>query len=172
MHSQSTFSPTGAEEWRAVVGYEGWYEVSNLGRVRRIKAYGRRATGIIKAALDNLGYPHVSLSRLNVTTTRRVHRLVAIAFVANPIGKRYVNHIDGNKAHCAARNLEWVTTSENHVHAFATGLRHWRKKLSVDDIHTIRELAGTMTNQAIANIFGVSRVQISKIVLGQDHRYV
>lgn len=83
------------EEWKPVKGYEGLYEVSNIGRVRSLK---RAATsGIVLKQTMKHGYMHVCLSKENKPSTKRVHRLVAEAFIANPMDKPVVNHIDGDK---------------------------------------------------------------------------
>ena len=104
------------ELWKDVPGYEGLYQVSNLGRIIRC---GR----IRKPKKDHSGYLVVSLYKEATGKEYKVHRLVAIAFLPNPEGKRSVNHIDGDKENNRVENLEWVTHSENMKHAYATGLR-------------------------------------------------
>lgn len=106
----------GQEKWLDVVGYEGLYQVSDHGRVRR--------NGHIKAvSVDHGGYVTVSLSRKSKQQTLKVHRLVALAFIPNPEHKKTVNHIDGNKQNNSINNLEWATHGENHKHAYRTGLK-------------------------------------------------
>ena len=104
------------EIWKDVVGYEGLYEVSNLGRIRR----GER---IKKPHIDHGGYLTVQLSKHSKMKCLKVHRIVALAFIQNPENKRTVNHIDGNKQNNCVENLEWATHSENISHANKTGLR-------------------------------------------------
>lgn len=123
------------EQWKDIQGYEGRYQVSDLGRVKAPARYVRfvskagndfqrlRAEKIIATQVQNSGYAIVHLltdahSRKALT----VHRLVAAAFVPNPAGLPEVNHRDGNKANNHAANLEWVTRSENKLHAVAAGL--------------------------------------------------
>lgn len=104
------------EVWRDVPEYEGLYQVSNKGNVKR--------DGRIKSQrIDKGGYCTVGLSRNSVQKCLKVHRLVAGAFIPNPEEKRTVNHIDGNKQNNNVENLEWATHSENIIHANATGLR-------------------------------------------------
>lgn len=119
------------EIWKDVVGYEGLYEVSNLGRVRgkegRItysKRHGKRRwrQRIIKQQLDNTGGFAVELYKNKQRKRIRVHRLVAEAFILNPENKPQVNHIDGNRQNNKLSNLEWVTQKENIYHAWETGL--------------------------------------------------
>ena len=114
------------EEWRPVVGWEGWYSVSNLGRVRR-ESMGRGSYPgrILKPRWNHLQrYPQVSLSRGNKVTPHYIHRLVAMAFLgSSPAGKEQINHRDGDRTNNAVSNLEFVTSSENVRHALRLGLR-------------------------------------------------
>lgn len=103
------------DEWRAVAGYEGAYEVSRSGQVRNVIT-GR----ILRQQMQSNGkYRFVHLWASNRGKGHRVHRLVACAFHPNPDGKPQVNHIDSDRLHNHADNLEWVTVSENHKHAYA-----------------------------------------------------
>lgn len=108
------------EIWKPVVGYEGLYEVSSLGRVRsldRDSVFANKKTGVIRRThrgrlltpvYDGRGlYKHVNLRKNGVAVSRNVHRLVAIAFVPNPNNLPEVNHIDEDKTNNAASNLEW-----------------------------------------------------------------
>lgn len=109
-------------EWRAVVGFEGRYEVSEDGEVRNART-GRA----LKPGRCTNGYMMVHLGR---GSTQRVHRVVAGAFVANPDRKPEVNHRNGVKSDNQAANLEWTTHSENHLHAHHTipRKRHARQR--------------------------------------------
>ena len=87
------------EKWRPVVGYEGLYEVSNLGRVRRIR--------IVEPTKKKHGYMQISLvGKDGVRRSHRLHRIVATAFIPNPEGKPQVNHRDENPENNRADNLE------------------------------------------------------------------
>ena len=97
---------TPPEEWRPVVGYEGLYEVSSLGRIRRVK--------IMSPALKKHGYLQISLTDgKGVRKSLHLHRIVAEAFIPNPLGKPQVNHMDENTLNNRADNLEWATAQEN-----------------------------------------------------------
>lgn len=111
------------ELWLPVDGYEGIYEVSNLGRVKScarltlVKKTWRKEAGRILKPSGAI-YSQVILSRDNTTTTFLVHRLVATSHVPNTSNKPDVNHKDGNKRNNASDNLEWCTKSENTKHSF------------------------------------------------------
>lgn len=93
------------EEWRAIEGFEN-YEVSNLGRIRRIE--------YVKQREDFNGYPIVSLYKDGKGKTLKVHRLVAKAFIENPNNLPQVNHIDEVKTHNNVTNLEWCSQQYNN----------------------------------------------------------
>jgi hypothetical protein len=114
------------ELWKDISGYEGYYQISNLGNVRSIDRFDgvhdRQGT-IIKPNLKPNGYLQVGLRKHNTRKWFGVHRLVAIHFIENPDNKPQVNHIDGNKLNNTVENLEWVTGKENQRHAARLGLR-------------------------------------------------
>jgi hypothetical protein len=109
------------EEWRDVHGFEGLYQVSNLGRV---KSFHRKKEKIINPAVDNVGYLHVSLYR-HIKGLHRcitVHQLVAELFLGKPVENREINHKDGNKQNNTSENLEYVTHKDNMIYARDNGL--------------------------------------------------
>lgn len=115
------------EIWKNIKGFEGLYQVSNLGRVKALKrvikrkdAHGgvcvfRYKERILKITTVSQGYGTVSLTR--GSGHHRVHRLVAEAFIPNPDNKPMINHIDGNRMNNKIENLEWCTNRENQIHA-------------------------------------------------------
>lgn len=107
------------EIWKPIKGYEGVYEVSNRGNVKTLRKNKVMSQQIGKKN----GYCYVGLFKNGKTKKLLVHRIVAMAFIDNPMGKRTVNHKDGNKRNNAVENLEWATYSENHRHAFKIGLK-------------------------------------------------
>ena len=114
------------EIWKPIIGYEEIYEISNIGRIRRICSKQGSAKGkILKTSYnDNRNdYYSVDLRKDGVAKTCSVHRLVAQTFIPNPENKPEVNHINGMKCDNRVENLEWVTSSENRVHAWRTGLQ-------------------------------------------------
>lgn len=126
------------ENWKAIPGFEGRYEVSDCGRVRSVPhavsiRHGAERTTqehILKPQQARNGYLLVSLGRRHKHML--IHRLVALAFVPNPEGLDEVNHKNLNKTDNRVSNLEWVSKHENMDHAHKTGaFDHdlWRKKV-------------------------------------------
>ena len=112
------------ETWRDIKGYEGRYQVSNIGRVKSLdrtiaKKNGLKQTirgRILKPKTERKGYLRVVLNDSGKMKSFFVHRLVCEAFHENPKNKPCVNHIDENKANNVASNLEWCTFKENNNH--------------------------------------------------------
>ena len=98
------------ETWKAIAGYEGIYEVSDLGRVRSLK-YGKEK--ILKPGKNQGGYLHVVLCKDGQSKTITVHRLVADAFVPNPNNLETINHKDEVKTNNTVTNLEWMSQKDN-----------------------------------------------------------
>lgn len=112
------------EVWKDVIGWEGFYQVSDFGRIRSLS---RNRGNILKPSLTKSGYHNVTLYAPERRKTRRVHFFVAEAFICpRPIGKQ-VNHKDGKKTRNVPNNLEWMTHRENCDHAIANGL--WANKV-------------------------------------------
>jgi hypothetical protein len=122
------------EEWKAIKGYEGIYEVSSYGRVRSLDRYvstsikhneKRLVKGMyLKPHLKRNGYLSVDLKTPEKQKTVSVHRLVALAFIPLIEGKNVVNHKNLNKLDNRVENLEWVTAEENREHAKVNGAYH------------------------------------------------
>lgn len=112
------------EIWRDVSNFEGMYQVSNTGRLRSLdRIAGSKRPRLIKGKIihknkSKSGYIYLSLSKNNLYYGTNLHRLVAIAFIPNPGNKPQVNHINGIRDDNKVDNLEWVTLSENHLHAY------------------------------------------------------
>ena len=176
------------EKWVAVSGFEGMYEVSNLGRVRAVERTILQANGRyrtfpekIKVPNDNgTGYKCVNLFKNQKCKRFYIHRLVATHFMDNPLNLPQVNHLSGDKTDNSISNLEWCTASENCVHAVenklyqnARGEMAGSAKLKDHQVLRIRELLGTgMMQKDIAKLYGVSRDAIGKIARGERWAHI
>lgn len=172
------------EVWKDVIGFEGLYQISNMGNLRSfhvVPITGR----IMKPATDRRGYKYQGLSNRIEINNYRIHRLVALAFLDNPLNKPQVNHINGIKTDNRAVNLEWATSTENHKHAVKTGLRtfeHIRgelassSKLKESDVISIRYLFSknpcVPTKNELAYKYGVTYQCIHSIVNRISWRHI
>ena len=168
------------EIWRPVVGFEGVYSVSNMGRVRRDDT-GR----VLSPYLAGRGYPAVDLSRGHERTKCQIHFLVAKAFLGDPPGQRgqkpgdyQVNHINGRKEDNRPSNLEWTTTAENVKHEHETGLcdnsgeNHGCSAFSRREAEKVRRLykETEVTYADLGERFGVHEVTIGQVVRGETYK--
>lgn len=168
------------EIWKDVKGYEGLYSVSNLGRIKSYLLFQGTGTRerIRVLSLASAGYPCLCLQKNGKQSTFLVHRLVAQAFIPNPLNLPQVNHIDSNKKNNNVDNLEWVTHQKNIDHAsannrIARGIRKWNSKLSEQDvIEVLKMLELGIKTPTIAKRFSVSDVLISRIKLGRAWRHI
>jgi hypothetical protein len=167
------------EIWKSIKGYEGIYEVSNLGRVKVLE---RAAKGrfnnihvfkekILKPINQTNGYLKVNLIKNATQKTVLIHRIVAIAFIQGD-NSLTVNHINGIKTDNRVQNLEWVTLSENHKHAFRLGLKCLKgekcttNKLFEHQVIEIKKMLDQgITHQKIADLYKVKRQTITDINL-------
>lgn len=177
------------EEWRPIKGFEGYYEISNHGRVRSLDRLRKSVKGMAKVngkiISGNHGENHyyqVVLFREGKSKTALVHRLVAEAFIPNPENKPQVNHKDGDKHNNNVNNLEWVTRSENQIHAYRTGLHpgtgegNVNAKLTREQVAEIRRtyVKGRRGSGAtiLARKYGVKKHAILSIIWGDTWKGV
>jgi len=160
------------EIWKDVPGYEGEYQISNLGRTKALPRLVKMPTGVLRKEPGQITshtskrYCTVDLSGKSFT----VHRLVANAFIPNPENKPEVNHRDGNKRNNVASNLEWVTRKENIDHAFKNGLKpNLNVRLSKESVKEIKVLIHSNRVVDVAYKYGVSTNAIHRIKSGKTH---
>lgn len=161
------------EEWRPCL--EGVYEASCEGRIRRVvSAPGARVGRILRSRPNLHGYEIVTVSIDGAVRTVQVHVAVAAAFLGPRPAGMDVNHRNGNKRDNRLVNLEYVTRSENHKHAFRSGLRPAvGRKLTDSEVRKIRRrhAAGEkMVN--LAKVYGVSPSLVSMVVSRQRWSHV
>lgn len=163
-----------SETAKDIAGYEGKYSVTTDGRVyshSRVDAYGRLQKGRwLKPIVHSDGYMYVNLREKEKTKQLYIHRLVAITFIDNLDSLPQVNHINGIKSDNRVENLEWVTGSQNMVHASKSGFlnpisgeRHYCAKLSTEQVKEIRACK-SMSQREMARMYGVSKATISGIL--------
>jgi hypothetical protein len=178
------------EIWKDVKGFEGYYQVSNLGRVKsldRVEYYQRKDSDKITrrsrkgkplvSKIDRYGYEVVHLRKdgeVNIYPT--VHRLVAEAFIDNPDNKPTVNHKDCDKKNNVVSNLEWNTISENTKHASDNGLL----KPTVVSMKGDKNISFKMFPDVVEKMFkllsqGISKKDVAKeigVTVSTVERYI
>lgn len=164
------------EIWKDILGYEGYYQVSNLGRVKALRRKKATRWGnyfwlkeTIKSPYPQEdGYLQIGLSKDGKKTNFLLHRLVGLAFIPGDTSLE-INHIDFDRKNCRADNLEWETRQGNVEHSYSNGRysqkaqRGVKTKLSVSDVVAIRTARGLITHEELSKKYGVSVGSISCI---------
>ncbi len=171
------------EIWKAIEGFEGLYSVSNRGRVRSERRQVRGKLGSVRtlpqairrASLDGSGYLQLALSRDGVPVMRKVHVLVAKAFIGPRPEGHEVAHSDGEKVNCSASNLRYATPTENQadrlLHGTAPrGNATGRAKLTPALVLAIRK--DRRSERQIAKELGVSHCTVGDVKRGVSWFYV
>lgn len=146
--------------------YEGKYYITQQGDV--VNAKGKTLAYTVN---KQTGYKQVSLWKNNKGSSKAIHRLVALTYLTNPNNLPEVNHIDGNKLNNHVDNLEWVTRSENMIHAYSIGLVEQAKLLDAPTYESLLErflLGESMTALASEHSAGLTRVTINMRKLAKD----
>lgn len=149
------------EEWRDVKGYDGIYQVSNIGNVRSVThttvykdgRVGHYEGKMLTPQNGNNGYKFVNLSKNGITNNVDIHRLVAETFLPKDDERNVVNHKDGNKHNNTVENLEWVTYSENSKHAVRTGLLDMKPFIIAGQTARKKKIAQIDTKGKIIKVF-------------------
>ena len=150
------------EEWKDINGYEGLYQISNLGNVKSLpkkcdlqNGYSRTTVEkILKFGINANGYRYVNLRKGKVAKNTRVHRLVAEHFISNLWNKKTVNHINGIKLDNREINLEWATSAENNIHARITGLN----KTTDKHRYPAKKVIDTQTGQIYNSVYYLGKL--------------
>lgn len=166
------------EVWKDVKDFEGLYQVSNLGNVKRLVSERVFAERLIGRSIDKYGYIKRVLSKNGKMFFFTEHRLVAIAFIDNPENKATVNHINGIKTDNRVENLEWCTNNENKQHAVRTGItnkkgvNHNLCKLTEEQVREIRQIGFSQTRTSLSKKYGVCRNNILQIIRGNIWKHI
>lgn len=158
------------EEWRGVTGYEDALQVSNYGRIKRLASnvlkWNKSKLGkpflhntkveekILKQQIDRCGYSNIRTQIKGIRFSSKVHRLVMTAFVPNNENKRCINHKDGVKSNNMLSNLEWVTDSENILHAIKNGLLKVKTGENAHRFSGAVDAYNKDTNEFVCRMFG------------------
>jgi hypothetical protein len=184
MHVKAFLFMEQIEFWLPVVGYEGIYDISNLGRVKRlhaIRSRGRKTPDkIMKPRVDKDGYLKFTLQKNKKPKSFMLHRLIAFAFIPNIEKKPVINHKDGNKTNNSICNLEWCTVSENTKHAHNNGLAKVRfgencnfSKLTEKNVIEIKnKIMLGLSNKVISTEYKVSDSSICMIKNGKRWKHI
>jgi hypothetical protein len=116
------------EQWKDIKGFEGMYQVSNIGNVKSLDriVWNGKVHHLLKGRImkpKGVKYNEIHLCKDNKIKKCYIHRLVAEAFISNPHNKPQVNHLNGLHTDNRIENLEWCTSKENNQHAWANGLQ-------------------------------------------------
>ena len=172
------------ELWKSISGYEGLYEVSNIGRIKSVRRIGYKGRivpeRILKQNPDSYGYPIVGLHKDGKSKTRTVHRLVAEAFIPNPLHFKEVIHKDENKWNNCVDNLEWCTTQYNLTYGHrldcARGERSHLHKLTKEQIAEIKVTCvkgdPNFGYSALGRKYGVSHTAIEYAVKNKTWKHL
>ena len=172
------------ELWKDIEGFEGIYQISNKGRVKSLaRQCGTcyKKEFIRKLSFTKDGYVKIRLIGNGKDITTRVHRLVAKAFIPNPLNKETVNHIDGNKHNNCVENLEWMDRKEQLHHAYKNDLRkaktgalNVQAKLDSEQVEHIRSIYKKGDKKygsvSLGKIYNVSHRTILNIVNSKTYR--
>ena len=148
------------EQWKSIAGYEGLYEVSNLGRVKSLNYNRTGKERILKQQKDKHGYLRVDICKDGKLKHSKVHRLVAEAFIQNPNNLETVNHKDEDKTNNVASNLEWMTRGDNIIYSQA-------RQVQMLDKQTGELLAIFPSTNEADRVTGIYQGSISKCCLGK-----
>jgi hypothetical protein len=167
------------EFYKPIMGYEKLYEVSNFGNVKSLeKIINKGKFGIVKfneiilkpVLRNKNGYLIVNLYKDKKVKIFQVHRLVAETFIPNINNKPQINHIDANKTNNHIENLEWVTPSENMIHALDNNLltiprgeRNGMHKLTKEDVLMIRDKTLKISRKELSKLLNVTIKHIDRI---------
>jgi len=155
------------EIFKDIEGYEGEYQVSNLGNIKSFHTSCHLKPILLKPTFINSGYLKIALCKNNIKKHILVHRLVAKAFIPNPENKPTVNHINEIKPDNRVKNLEWMTYKEQNTHGTRIKRIIDTKSKPIKQLTLDGKLVKIWPSGAVANRNGFYNPNISKCCLGK-----
>lgn len=176
------------EVWKDIEGYEGIYQVSNLGKIKSLyrkvfysdgRTYTYKEKVLNWNIMKKVNRCYVHLYKNSERKAMLVHRVVALAFIPNPNNLPEINHINGITTDNFVSNLEWITHSENMKHGFRTGLinntgvLHGNNIYNEDQIRRVKKYLLESKGQAeIERLTGVGRATVYEIKKGRQWTHI
>lgn len=166
------------EIWKNIQGYEGYYQISNYGKVKSLKFNKEK---ILKPGLTSNGYLQITLFKNNKRKKFMIHRLVGEYFIPNPKNKPEIDHEFGDKIDNYYRHLKWVTSSENSKNAYKIKLRkpthgeiNGQSKLTKKQVLEIRNMyqKNKITYEKIAKLYNISFQHVGDIINKRRWRHI
>ena len=163
----------GIEIWRDIKGFEGIYQISNLGDVKSLARWIKNRNGMVRNVKEKIlkpyedvgGYLTVKLPINNKQKTYRVHRLVAEAFIPNPNNYPFINHKDENKKNNNVNNLEWCTAEYNLN--YGTRNERCMKKVTMIDASSGEKIKTFSSLKEVEETLGISHSKVSCVCHGK-----
>lgn len=160
------------EIWKEIEGYDGFYQISNFGRVKSFYNHNNIKERYLKLLIDKDGYFYVDLNLNGNNKKHKVHRLVASAFIENKNNLPQVNHLDENKQNNHVNNLEWCTAQYNNI--YGNRLNKVRKRVSQFDLknNLVKEWNSAIEIEKTLGFFATGIIRCCKNKSKTCYKYI
>lgn len=158
-----------SEEWKDIKGYEGLYQISNLGRVKSLNYNKTKQEKILKAGYSKEGYAFVNLCKKGKNLHITVHKLVATAFIENPNNYTEINHKDENRSNNNVKNLEWCSHLYNMNYGTGIERRSQKRKIPVNQYDKLNNFIKKWASAIdVQNSIGINQSAIIACCKGKN----